>query len=142
MLLSVMSGAVGLLVRVLRSGAAVGLVKVFGDKILDFIEDRVMGSASEVDDNLVLPICEVIRDMLGIDDDQISGGDALKQLLPVLIGAMGEADASGGLIRALGDMILDFVEDYVLGTASKMDDFTILPVCRMIRMSAGIPDND
>ena len=35
----------------------------------DFIEDQVEGSASTVDDAIVLPICETIRAAFNIPDD-------------------------------------------------------------------------
>lgn len=46
------------------------------------------------------------------------------------------------LLRKFGDTVLDFAEDYVLGTASKIDDKVILPICDLIRKTFNIPDND
>jgi len=48
----------------------------------------------------------------------------------------------GEELAVFADMILDFCEDYVLGTASKIDDALVLPVCNLIRSVANIPDND
>jgi hypothetical protein len=45
------------------------LLKVFADKVLDFAEDYVLGSKSELDDKIVLPICSMIRITFGIPDD-------------------------------------------------------------------------
>jgi len=45
-------------------------------------------------------------------------------------------------LNKLADFILDFGEDYVLGTASTVDDAIALPVFDMIRLALGIPDND
>jgi len=45
-------------------------------------------------------------------------------------------------LKVLGDMILDFVEDFVMGTASEIDDALVLPVCNMIRSALDIPDDD
>ena len=45
-------------------------------------------------------------------------------------------------LKAIADWILDFGEDYVLGTASKVDDALALPVFNMIRVALDIPDND
>ena len=45
-------------------------------------------------------------------------------------------------LKALMDWLLDFGEDYVIGTASKIDDALVLPVFNMIRIALDIPDND
>lgn len=45
-------------------------------------------------------------------------------------------------IVVFGDFILDFIEDFVLGTASTIDDAAVLPICGMIRDALSIPDND
>ena len=45
-------------------------------------------------------------------------------------------------ISKLADMVLDFGEEYILGTASKLDDAIFLPVFAMIREVGNIPDND
>ena len=39
------------------------------DTILDYIEDKVLGSASTVDDALVLPVCELLRSVLNVPDN-------------------------------------------------------------------------
>lgn len=46
------------------------------------------------------------------------------------------------LIQKLADTILDFVEDYVEGTKSSVDDALILPLCNLIRTAFSIPDDD
>ena len=46
------------------------------------------------------------------------------------------------LLKRFADMILDFAEDFVLGTASTVDDKLVLPLCDLIRRTFGIPDND
>jgi hypothetical protein len=46
------------------------------------------------------------------------------------------------LLKKFADMTLDFIENYVAGTKSKIDDALILPLCDMIRKSFDIPDND
>lgn len=40
------------------------------------------------------------------------------------------------------DHVIDFVEDYVSGTSSSIDDMTVLPICQGIRSYFNIPDND
>ena len=46
------------------------------------------------------------------------------------------------LIKKFVDTALDFVEDYVLGSKSTVDDKVILPICETIRIALDIPDND
>ena len=46
------------------------------------------------------------------------------------------------LLKVFADRVLDFAEDYVLGSKSKIDDALVLPVCGMIRTTFDIPDND
>lgn len=46
------------------------------------------------------------------------------------------------LLKSFADTVLDWVEDKVLGSASKVDDALVLPLCNMIRSAFDIPDND
>lgn len=46
------------------------------------------------------------------------------------------------LLKSFANMVLDFVEDHVVGTKSTIDDHLVLPVCDMIRSTFNIPDND
>jgi hypothetical protein len=45
------------------------MLKGFMDNVLDFIEDKVAGTASDVDDRLVLPLVEMIRSAFDIPDN-------------------------------------------------------------------------
>ena len=45
------------------------LLKEFADKVLDFCEEKVLGSKSKLDDRLILPICNNIRTTFDIPDD-------------------------------------------------------------------------
>ena len=45
------------------------LLRTFLDLVLDFIEDKVEGTKSTVDDRLVLPICDMIRQAYNVPDD-------------------------------------------------------------------------
>ena len=45
------------------------LVKEFMDSILDKVEDKILGTASKIDDALVLPIIRHIRNILDIPDN-------------------------------------------------------------------------
>ncbi len=45
------------------------IMKQVVDGILDAIENAVLGSASTVDDAIVIPICNMIRAALDVPDD-------------------------------------------------------------------------
>ena len=47
---------------------------------------------------------------------------------------------TGEEAQMFGDMILDLLEEYVLGTASTLDDALVLPAVAMLREIANIPD--
>jgi len=64
-------------------------------------------------------------------------GILIKAVLNVLMTVL-----TKDLLLKFADMVLDFVEDYVLGTKSEIDDALVLPLCDMIRSSFDIPDND
>ena len=46
------------------------------------------------------------------------------------------------LLREFVDMVLDFIEDKVEGTASTVDDALVLPLCDLIRKTFDVPDDD
>lgn len=46
------------------------------------------------------------------------------------------------LLKKFADMALDFVENFVLGTKSSIDDALVLPICKQIRTAFDVPDND
>ena len=49
---------------------------------------------------------------------------------------------SGDTINDLCDTMLDFVEDYVLGTESKIDDLLVLPIIEMIKNIKSLSDEE
>ena len=70
------------------------------------------------------------------------GGIAMKnmliaQLVSVLLGML-----TPELMKKFVDMLLDFVESNVMGSASTLDDKVVLPLCETIRKTFDIPDND
>ena len=46
------------------------------------------------------------------------------------------------LLKQFADMTLDFVENFVIGSKSQVDDKLVLPICNQIRTAFNIPDND
>lgn len=46
------------------------------------------------------------------------------------------------LLKQAMDTMLNFIEDKVLYTDNKVDDALVLPLCKLIRATFDIPDND
>ena len=61
----------------------------------------------------------------------------VRMLVSTLIGML-----TPELLKKFADMVLDFAEDFVLGTKSKIDDAIVLPLCAAIRGAFNIPDTD
>lgn len=57
------------LVKLIMSLLTPDLLKKFADLVLDFVEDHVEGTKSEVDDRLVLPLCGLIRSTFDLPDN-------------------------------------------------------------------------
>lgn len=64
----------------------------------------------------------------------------ISKLIGILMGEL--AKHAPALLLTFADYILDWVENYVLGSASTLDDQLILPICSMIRQAYNIPDDD
>ena len=60
----------------------------------------------------------------------------LAKLVSLIVGMLTPA-----LLKKFADMVLDFVEDYVEGTESTVDDAIVLPICNMIRTAFDIPED-
>ena len=63
------------------------------------------------------------------------------KLLTMLIQAL-VSMLNPALLKQLADMVLDFAENFVLGTKSELDDALVLPLTNAIREAFNIPDND
>lgn len=64
--------------------------------------------------------------------------DRFIQVLSMLKPAFEAAE----VMEAMGDCFLDALEDFVQRTDNKIDDATILPAIKGLRVVAGIADND
>lgn len=64
----------------------------------------------------------------------------ISKLIQVLMAQL--AKHAPGLLVKFADYVLDWVEEYVLGSASTLDDRLILPLCTIIRETYDIPDDD
>jgi len=60
---------IGMVVGQLLALLSPDLLKNAVDQLLDFIEDRVLGSASPIDDAIVIPLCDMIRKAFDIPDN-------------------------------------------------------------------------
>ena len=65
----------------------------------------------------------------------------MTKLLPMLINVL-LSMLTPELMKKFADMVLDFAEDFVLGSKSTVDDAIVLPVCSLIRSTFNIPDDD
>lgn len=100
--------------------------------LITFIREKVAGTASTVDDMIVLPLMEAAEKMVEMGNTNLA--------LEYLIVAIGEF--TGDLIKELADKILDLIENKIEDTKNKFDDIMLLPICKVIRAVADIPDND
>ena len=64
----ILAAVIQIFLRTLQDQKAEEVLKKFADFVLDFIENKVLGSASTVDDKLVLPVCDLVRRTFGIED--------------------------------------------------------------------------
>ena len=61
--------------------------------------------------------------------------------LPVIIKVIEEL-LNPENIQKYGDKLFDFIEDAVKSSSTTIDDKTVLPVIRALRIGMNIPDND
>ena len=61
----------------------------------------------------------------------------ISMIVSMAIERLSEAD-----LKKWADTGLDFIEDSVEASENKYDDMVVLPLCRTIRASFDIPDND
>jgi len=62
------SKMIGVLISMLMKTLTPELLKSFADMALDFVEEKVKGTKSPVDDAIVLPICSMIRSAFDVPD--------------------------------------------------------------------------
>jgi hypothetical protein len=63
------SQLVAALVQILLLCFTPDVLRKFVDMALDFVETQVLGSASSIDDALVLPICRQLRVAFSVEDN-------------------------------------------------------------------------
>lgn len=105
---------------------------------LNYVDKGVIGTASTADDKVVLPLTEMIRDRLSSAAKW--DVELIAEIMSLIMREMTKAGFD--LLKGFADEGLDFLENYVIGTKTDVDDGVILPLCTMIRETFGIPDND
>ena len=63
------------------------------------------------------------------------------QILTALIGVLFKI-LTPELLTKFVDTMLDWIEDYVIGSASTVDDRLVLPICALVRKTFDVPDDD
>lgn len=58
--------AIEILIQMLVKMFDAELMKEFAEHLIDWVEKRVVGSASPLDDAIVLPLCSAIRQAFGL----------------------------------------------------------------------------
>ena len=69
------------------------------------------------------------------------GNWLLKLALPIIMSILGEALKPEN-IKKYGDKLFDLIEDLVQDSETTIDDATVLPLIKALRLGLGIPDND
>lgn len=134
---------------------SISLAKRAIDAALDVIEDSIKASPTQVDDNFIQRIINLIRTLAKIPDndkgepilvrsdgkvikrEEVTFFDRIKSLLSVLM-----ANINFDLAKKAVDAALDVVEDEIEGSKTKLDDFFLLPSIAIVRAICKIPDND
>lgn len=115
------------------------LVK-FVPALLDFVKKFVLGTASKIDDNLVLPVIKQIELWLSVSKASIPGqssGDtsALSLLVNILVD---QVFTNKDVLKVFIPMLLAFGREKVLGSESSLDDSLLLPVMGQIEKWVGV----
>ena len=65
----------------------------------------------------------------------------LKLVLPIIMQIVGSILTPEN-IKLYGDKFFDLIEDFVADSETTIDDVTVLPIIKAIRLGLNIPDND
>lgn len=121
------------------------MIKNTINSALEFLEDKVNATETELDNAAVIPVIQMIRTTLGIIDTnsenyhevKTTTGVMITNLLTTLFAVMPPE-----MIKGFIDQGLDVVENMIQASETTMDDSLILPIILMIRTTFDIPDND
>jgi len=93
-------------------------------RIIDFTEEKIRDSETETDDKLLLPVLDTLKNS---KSDEFSS-DLLRTLI----------DALSKNSNIIFIFIINHIEDYVLGSRSKLDDFLFLPPIKLLKTFLGV----
>ena len=98
------------------------------------VVDLIKSTETTADDKLILPAVNLVLAALEIpgENGQIDVDSELKKLFRAL----------GDYTKVFIDAGLDYIEDMVLESKTKIDDMAILPMCQIARDVLNVPDND
>jgi len=65
----ILTALIEVFLRVLQSQKAEEVLRSFADMVLDFIENKVAETGTQVDDKLALPLCSLVRKTFDIPDN-------------------------------------------------------------------------
>jgi len=66
-----------------------------------------------------------------------------EKLITTILGALiSRLTPEPEILKGFIDQGLDYIEDRVADSKTKIDDVTILPLCALIRDALDVPDND
>lgn len=110
-------------------------IKVYVEKLLSFITEKVLGTSSKVDDNLVFPFIGALRAMLSLPSDVRIDTRTLSAITSALMGLF-----DSGKLKEFADWCIDLLEDCIEKSENTLDDKYAIPVLRAFRVSFDIPD--
>ncbi len=129
MLSSFVTFAINALLSVLTPDKIQGFIAAGSTAVKEYAES----TASTVDD-LLVPACSLVLVALDIPgpDGKIDVTGEMKKLFECL-------KSNKNIFIDAG---LDFIEDKVKESPTKLDDVTVLPLCELVRKVLKVPDED
>ena len=139
------TGLLMMLISQLLNLLSPDMIKKTINSALEFLEEKVNDTVTDLDNATVIPMINLIRTTLGIVDSNTENyqevksttGAMLNQLLSGLFTCIPPE-----LIKGFLDKILDVIENTVEESETKIDDTLAIPIISMIRTTFDIPDND
>lgn len=121
------------------------MIRNFVGSGLEWLEEKIKETTTEYDDATVIPIIEMIKTTLGINekypDEDVALQSQTAQMLNGLLKSLFTM-LSPELLKGFLDSGLDVIENMISASETTTDDRLVLPIIGMIRKSFDIPDND
>jgi hypothetical protein len=93
-------------------------------RIIDYVEEKIMESETKTDDKFLVPILVSLRES---KSENLS-----MDLLGALVDSISNSNGNSIFL-----FIIDHVEEYVLGSRSKLDDALFLPPLKLLKKLIG-----